>query len=85
MTPEGDSVLVFGGYNSLLFGDLLELQLPNCSAATSMAACLSNTSLGLCAWSTANSMCVRAGFGGEHSCLDGGWMLTHVLQQPYGV
>lgn len=71
MDPQRDSVLVFGGYNSLLFGDLLELLLPNCSAAPNKDACLSNMTLGLCAWSTATNLCVRADLGSEHSCGDG--------------
>lgn len=69
--PQGDSVLVFGGYNSLLFGDLLELQLPNCTAAPNRDACLSNMSLGLCAWSSADNSCVRADLDAEHSCEGG--------------
>jgi len=78
--PQIDSVLVFGGYNSLLFGDLLELQLPNCSAALSKEACLSNTTLGLCAWDTADNLCSRADWDNEHSCMEG----TYVSTDPLG-
>ena len=46
------SMLVFGGYNSLLYSDVTELLLPDCAVFTSEGECLNETLLSLCAWSS---------------------------------